>query len=138
MTLKTGAALYIMTSAKDILLDVFAPTLDDGRFSSGLFVLCRYSMRPFAVGLLASGMRGWLVPFERGDCRDYSTWLRADIGIKDEQTAIDEPDQAKIRGILESSAKASSPATQFERRGNVLYARMAAGEPRSRAGSETG
>ncbi len=132
MTLRTGAAFYIMTSAKEILLDVFAPALDEGRFSSGLFVLCRYSLRPFAVGLLASGMRGWLFPFESGDCQDYRTWLRADRGIKEEQTAIDEPNQRKIRGLLRDAAKEPLPATQFERRGNVLYGRMAAGKPSER------
>jgi len=143
MTLRTGAAFYIMTSARDILLDVFVPALDDGRFSSGLFVLCRYSLRPFALGLLASGMRGWLFPFESGDCQDYRTWLLADRGIKEEQTVIDGPNQKKIKGLLESASKESSPATQFERRGNVLYGRVAAGNPRERtetrgcAGSET-
>ena len=129
MTLKTGAVFYIMTSAKDILLDVFAPALDEGRFSSGLFVLCRYSLRPFAVGLLASGMRGRMFPFESGDCKDYRTWLRADVGIKEEQTEIDASNQERIRELLRDAAKEPSPATRFERRGNVLYARMAAGRP---------
>src|ERR1035437_3194530 len=77
MSLRTGAAFYIMTSAKDILLDVFVPALSERRFSSGLFVLCSYSFKPFVVGMLASGIRGWLFPFERGDCRDYRTWLQA-------------------------------------------------------------
>jgi len=126
MTLKTGAAFYIMTSAKEILLDVFTPALNEGRFSSGLFALCRYSLRPFAVGLLASGIQGWLFPFERGDCRDYRTWLQADRGIKEEQTEINEPNQRTIRALLANAAKEPTPDTQFERRGNVLYPRVAA------------
>ena len=126
MTLKTGAAFYIMTSAKDILFDVFKPALDEGRFSSGLFVLCRYSMRPFAVGLLASGIRGWLFPFERGDCQDYKTWLQADRGIKEEQTEINESNQRTIRELLGNAAKETSPDTQFEKRGNVFYSRIVA------------
>lgn len=133
MTLKTGAAFYIMTSAKDILFDVFTPALDEGRFSSGLFVLCRYSLRPFAVGLLASGIRGWLFPFERGDCRDYKTWLQADRGIKEEQTEINEPNQETIRELLANAAKEPTPDTQFERRGNVLYPRIAANNSLQRA-----
>jgi len=126
MTLKTGAAFYIMTSARDILFDVFKPALDDGRFSSGLFMLCRYSMRPFAVGLLASGIRGYLFPFERGDCQDYKTWLQADRGIKEEQTEINEQNQRTIRELLGNAAKETSPDTQFERQGNVFYPRIAA------------
>jgi len=113
-----------MTSARDILLDVFVPALDRGRFSSGLFALCGYSIRPFAVGLLASGMRGWLFPFANGDCRDYKTWLLADRGIKDEQTALEAPTRRTIRGLLEDAATRKTPATRFERRGHVLYPRM--------------
>ena len=126
MTLKTGAAFYIMTSAQDILLDLFTPALNEGRFSSGLFVLCRYSLRPFAVGLLASGIRGWLFPFETGDCRDYRTWLPADRGIKEERTEINEPNQKTIRELLAKAAKELTSDTQFERRGNVLYSRIPA------------
>jgi len=121
MTLKTGSAFYIMTSAKDILFDVFKPALDEGAFSLGLFMLCRYSMRPFAVGLLASGIRGWLFPFEKGDCQDYKTWLQADRGIKEDQTEINEPNQRTIRELLANAAKEPLPASQFERRGNVFY-----------------
>lgn len=121
MTLKTGAAFYIMTSAQDILLDLFTPALNEGRFSSGLFVLCRYSLRPFAVGLLASGIRGWVFPFESGDCRDYKTWLLADRGIKEERTEIGEPNQEAIRELLAKAAKEPMPYTQFEKRGNILY-----------------
>lgn len=128
MTLRTGGAFYIMTSARDILLDVFAPALDDGAFTSGLFVLCRYSLRPFAVGLLASGMQGWMFPFARGDCQDYQTWLQADRGVKEEQTEIDKPTQERIRELLRGAAQKPSTATQFERRGNVLYGRIGAGE----------
>jgi hypothetical protein len=128
MTLRTGGAFYIMTSARDILLDVFAPALDDGAFTSGLFVLCRYSLRPFAVGLLASGMQGWMFPFARGDCQDYQTWLQADRGVKEERTEIDKPTQERIRELLRGAAQKPSTATQFERRGNVLYGRIGAGE----------
>ncbi len=126
MTLKTGAAFYIMTSARDILLDVFTPAIDEGRFSSGLFVLCRYSPRPFAVGLLASGIQGRLFPFERGDCRDYKTWLQADRGIKEEQTEINEANQRTIRALLVNAAKEPPPHTRFEQRGHILYPQPAA------------
>jgi hypothetical protein len=121
MTLETGAAFYIMTSARDILFDVFVPSLDRGTFSSGLFVLCRYSIRPFAAGLLASGIRGRLLPFETGDCQDYRTWLLADRGIKDEQTSLGEPRHRTLRELLEAARKEPLPASRFEKRGHVLY-----------------
>jgi hypothetical protein len=129
MALRTGAAFYIMTSAKDILVDVFVPALDEGRFSSGLFVLCRYSMRPFAVGLMASGMRGRLFPFERGDCQEWGTWLRADRGIKDEQTEIGQPNQRTIIGLLGDARRDPSLTVQLERKGNVLYSQRTAMRP---------
>ena len=60
-----------MTSARDILDDVYVPALEDRRFTTGLFVLCRYSFKPFAVGVVASGMSATLLPLNEGDCRDY-------------------------------------------------------------------
>ena len=120
MALKAGAAFYIMTSARDILLDVFAPALHEGRFSSGLFVLCRYSLRPFAVGLSASGIRGWLLPFERGDCRDYRTWLLADRGVKDEQTFISERNRRIVGELLGNVANEPDAIKKYKRRGNML------------------
>jgi len=119
-TLKAGAAFYIMTSAKDILLDVFTPALNEGRFSSGLFVLCRYSLRPFAVGLLASGIRGWLFPFERGDCTDYKTWLLADRGVKDEQTFVSEQNREIIMELLGNVTKEPDSIKKYKRQGNIL------------------
>jgi hypothetical protein len=120
MTLQTGAAFYVMTSAKDILLDVFVPAME-GRFSSGLFTLCRYSLRPFAVGLLASGVRARLFPFETGDCRDYKTWLLADRGVKDDRTEMAETSRTTLNRLLADAAR-PSPPSRFSKRGNVLYA----------------
>jgi hypothetical protein len=124
-TLRAGAAFYIMTSARDILFDLFSPALHGGRFASGLFLLCRYSLRPFAVGLLASGIRGWLFSFEKGDCRDYRTWLQADRGVKDEQTGINELNRKAIGELLGEAAREPLSAKQFKRRGNILYPRVA-------------
>lgn len=121
-TLKAGAAFYIMTSARDILFDMFAPSLDTGRFSSGLFVLCRYSLQPFAVGLLASGIQGWMFPFDQGDCANYKTWLQADRGFKDEQTTVGPQNRHRIMDILGRSV-APDPDTHWRyiRWGNILW-----------------
>jgi hypothetical protein len=119
-TLRTGASFYIMTSAKDILLDVFVPALEKGRFSSGLFVLCRYSVRPFAVGLMASGMRGWMFPFERGDCRDYRTWLMADRGVKLDRTSLNESNRKRLGDMLAAAIQKPGAAKKYKRQGNIL------------------
>jgi hypothetical protein len=120
MALKAGAAFYVMTSARDILLDLFMPALSEGRFSSGLFALCRYSLKPFAVGLSASGIRGWMLPFERGDCADYRTWLRADRGVKDDQTSISEQNQKTIAELLANAAQETDSIKKYKRQGNIL------------------
>ena len=120
MAFKAGAAFYIMTSARDILLDMFTPALNEDRFTSGLFVICRYSLQPFTIGLLASGIEGWLFPFEQGDCRDYQTWLRADHGVKDEQTLISPRNRQRIRELLGNATKDPEPFKQCQRRGNIL------------------
>ena len=126
LALRAGAAVYVMTSAQDILLDVFAPALDEGRFTAGLFTLCRYSLRPFAVGLLAGGVRGRMFPFEQGDCRDYQTWLKADRGTKEERTEINPTNRSAIREFLRAAAPDSPPTAGFEKRGNVLFPLLAA------------
>ena len=127
LALRAGAAVYVMTSAKDILLDVFAPALDERRFTAGIFALCRYSLRPFAVGLLAGGVRGWMFPFEKGDCRDYKTWIQADRGTKEERTEINPPNRSAIREQLRAAAQEPTPAAGFVKRGHVLYPRAADG-----------
>jgi len=123
LTLKTGSAFYVMTSARDVLLDVFEPSLREGLFTSGLFVLCRYSVQPFAVGMLASRIQGYIFQFNRGDCRDYKTWLLADRGIKNEQTEIIDSTRATIGEILKNASKRSIPAVRFKKRGNIFFAK---------------
>lgn len=117
--LQAGSAFYVMTSARDILDDVYVPALQGRRFTTGLFVLCRYSFKPFAAGLLASGVHARLLPLEAGDCRDYRTWLLADRGIKDEQTTVDAAAIADVTGRLGGAL----PVTPLRvaRHGNVLF-----------------
>lgn len=122
LALRAGAAFYVMTSARDILCDVFAPALDHGTFAAGAFALCRYSLRPFAVGLRAAGVRGWMWPFASGDCRDYAAWRRADNGDKPDQTEFAAADRQSFRDFLRAAAQAAPPA-RFEKRGNVLHPR---------------
>jgi hypothetical protein len=117
--LGAGSAFYVMTSARDILDDVYVPALDARQFPTGLFVLCRYSFMPFAVGLMASGIHARLLPLESGDCRDYRTWLLADRGIKDEQTTFDTAASADVDARLGGAAPVRP--LRVVRRGNVLF-----------------
>ena len=119
--LEAGASLYIMTSARDILFDVYLPSLDDQRFTTGIFALCRYSIRPFSVPLITAGVRAWLFPYERGDCTDYGTWLLADQGIKKEQTNLAEEDLKAICDLLEASAEPVPSRVKSYEKGNIYY-----------------
>ena len=118
--LEAGAAFTIMTSARDILYDVLLPALKGKRFPTGLFLLCRYSFLPFAFGMLVSGIRGRLLPFESGDCRDYRTWHRADVGIKDEQTRVSDPVRQMIQGFG-ATASGTPLSVGAEQTGGVFY-----------------
>ena len=121
LALRAGVAFYIMTSARDILCDLYVPARTRRTFAAGLFVLCRYSLRPFAAGLLVAGIRGRMWPFDRGDCRDYPTWLRADRGEKNERTEISAANLRRIREVLLAAAPARPPGTRFEKRGQILF-----------------
>ncbi len=118
--LGAGAAFYVMTSARDILDDLFVPAMAHGTFTTGLFVLCRYSLRPFAAGLLASRMSGRLFPFASGDCRDYRTWLLADRGIKPQRTTVAGEVTAAIGRVLADEGRPAG-SVRVERRGRVLW-----------------
>jgi len=117
--LAAGAPFYIMTSAQDILDDLFRPAIDEKRYRAGVFGLCRYSFDPFTVPLLIANMHGTLLPFEEGDCRDYPTWLRADEGDKEEQTCFL---ARHWSALLQSLPKAEDGAgrTTWRKQGNVL------------------
>lgn len=109
-----------MTSARDILYDVFLPALKEKRFATGLFLLCRYSFLPYARGMMAVGIRGSLHPFATGDCREYRTWHRADVGIKDEQTAMSAPVHQMFRA-LRAPVKGRSFVEAVDKRNGVFY-----------------
>ncbi len=118
--LRRGSAFYVMTSAKDILFDVFKPSIETGTFETGVFTLCRYSFRPFFTGMYLSGIRGFLFPFCEGDCRDYKTWTRADRGEKDEQTFLTQDAQGMIETLL-GGEQTDGQTVSFEKRGNIFY-----------------
>ncbi|RJP20803.1 MAG: hypothetical protein C4527_24525 [Candidatus Omnitrophota bacterium] len=116
-----GCHFYIMTSANDILHDLLAPALKDNRFTNGLFGLCRYSFAPFQLALFIAGIEGILFPYERGDCRDYVAWLRADNGVKDEQTEIHGSDFQTMQKWLSGLSIHHSTKKQFKKIGNIFH-----------------
>lgn len=118
---KAGCALYIMTSAHDILFDLFSPSAARGVFTCGVFMLCRFSLKPFAVGMRVAGIQGWMFPFKDGDCRDYPTWIKADRGTKPEQTSFSEFAHDEILALLKKHEVADSTFGGFEKRGNIFY-----------------
>ncbi len=119
MALYGKSSFYIMTSAKDILYDIIQPAVDKGKYLRGLFYMCKYSFEPFKIALLISGIEACLFSFETGDCKDYKTWLRADIGIKDEQTTLGNTFISSIENIL--SLTSSNRNIKFKKVGNIFY-----------------
>lgn len=118
---KAGCAFYIMTSAHDILFDLFKPAADYGVFSCGIFTLCRFSLKPFAVGMRIAGIQGWMFPFNEGDCRDYQTWLKADRGTKTEQTLLPPSVHEAILALLCKHETTDITDIRFEKRDNIFY-----------------
>lgn len=93
--------LYIMTSALEIGEHVLLPSLEEKRFSYILACVCPYSLHPFVLALEICGLKGYVVTFARGMCRNYADWSRADRGIKPERTFLDEQVEGWILEVLQ-------------------------------------
>ena len=118
--LYASSAFYIMTSAKDILFDVYKPALNSKNFDSGVFIMCAYSFKPFFIAMYSAGLEGRIFPFCSGDCRDYSSWIKADRGEKPEQTKLVSETQNKIELLL-SKMPQNKNILRFEKKGNIFY-----------------
>jgi hypothetical protein len=121
--LASGSAVYVMTSAHDILHDLLLPGLLRRRYRSAVLAMCRYSFEPMRLALAICGIEACLVPFLHGDCRDFSAWRRADSGDKPEQTLFDE---VCVRDLINTLAGAAqvAPAREFRRVGNIHEPRL--------------
>lgn len=86
LTLKAGVSFHIMTSAMDIASDIFIPSLEKQQFRYGIMFICPYSILPITLPLFICGIKFIIIPFARGDCRDYGDFVRADDGIKPKRT----------------------------------------------------
>jgi hypothetical protein len=121
MALTSKSDFYIMTSAKDILYDLFLPSLNSNTYGRALLCLCQYSFEPFKIALFISGINALLFPFEKGDCTDYRTWRQADKGIKDTQTKLWDIDHERIKALLQSSRQQMTHAVKYTKPGNIFH-----------------
>ena len=118
--LEAGCMFYIMTSARDILFDLLLPAMEKRSYRSALLGLCRYSIEPFRIALSVVGLEAELTAFAEGDCTDYRSWRRADIGKKDERTCFSSEDlEAFLLGI--SGASAGAGGKEFRKVGNLFF-----------------
>ncbi|HID64893.1 MAG TPA: hypothetical protein EYP49_19415 [Anaerolineae bacterium] len=122
--LQAGADMHIMTSALDIAHDIFVPALERGRFKTAIFCVCPYSVQPIALPLLICGIEGFVARFNSGYCADYSQWLLADRGIKDERTLLSPQAHSKILDFLDGVAALRAklgkpPRHRFQLEGNI-------------------
>lgn len=118
--LSSKSDFYIMTSAKDILSDLFLPALNSHTYTTALLGLCQYSFEPFKIALFISGIHAFLFPFEKGDCEDYKTWRQADKGIKENQTQLRDRDKEMIKTLLQKPTHTPEPGLKFAQRGNLF------------------
>lgn len=114
--LRAGAAVYIMTSALEIARHLFVPALKSNRFRYGLFLQCPYSIPAMMLPLLICGVPSLLVAYSEGDCRDYTQFLLADNGAKDERTLLSPAAHTRIFDFLQGVVSTSQVKGQYHRR----------------------
>ena len=103
--LMAGANVYIMTTALDILHDIFVPCLEQRRFHFVILCVCPYSVHPVVLPLHICGVEGFVIQFDSGYCADYGQWSLADKGIKNERTFMSLEARNKILDFLDGVAK---------------------------------
>jgi hypothetical protein len=102
LSVKLGANFYIMTSALDIARDLYLPAIKGDGAQSGIFLLCPYSTEAFSLGLATSGINGALITFCKGDCLNHEDFTKADIGIKEKQTFVEQDVFNNLKAELEN------------------------------------
>lgn len=80
--LVAGAKMHIMTSAFDIAHDLMIPAIEKGKLKEVILCLCPFSIQAITLPLLICGIRGYLIEYSSGNCRDYQEWLLADRGSR--------------------------------------------------------
>lgn len=111
--LKAGASVYIMTSAADIARHLFVPAINNRQFRQGIFLLCPYSIPAMILPLFICGIQATLIGFSEGACRDYSEFIRADIGNKMSRTKINPDSNRLLSSILENMAEEKIKSKEY-------------------------
>ena len=83
-----GCHFYIMTSALNLLRDVFLPAIREKAFSHFLVMICPYAKELFLFPAFVSEMKGWTLIIAKGSCPNYKEFLLADKGHKSRQTHL--------------------------------------------------
>jgi len=124
-TLNAGGYMHIMTSAKDIIYDIFLPSLIQKRFKNAIFLLCPYSAEAIILPLMICDIKSILVKYREGQCNDFEDFTLADKGSKRERTFVDKSALDEINHMLDyissfNERKSSPQYTRFEMKGNVF------------------
>lgn len=121
--LPAGATLHIMTSALDIGRDLLLPGLRSRSAKRVVLCICPFSVPPVTLAMTICGLRGLVLSYSGGVCKDFATWVRADEGFKPEQTHLACQSHDSLLALLDRvsalrSAKNLKPARAFRESGN--------------------
>jgi hypothetical protein len=116
-----GCSVYIMTSAKDIAIDFLLPQISKGSFPTAFLLLCPYSIQAILPSLFICGINAVLLAYESGYCRDYKEWRLADLGTKEDMTAISKESMGKLFSMIGQADIHEIRPRSFRREGNIFY-----------------
>ena len=124
-TLSVGGTMHIMTSARDMVYDIFLPSLNHGKYRNAVFILCAYSSEPLILPMAICGIKGILVKYSKGDCRDFDEFIKADGGLKNERTSLNKKSLLEVNHIFDyflsfRKGETSLPYSRFEMIGNMF------------------
>lgn len=122
--LEAGCPVYIMTSAKDIAQDLLLPQVKSGTFPASILLLCPYSVRAILLPLLICGIHAFLMAYDRGYCKNYKEWRKADLGDKKEITGLSSSSWDKLLSVFGKIGPAESRYQKFKRQGNIYFPEM--------------
>lgn len=120
-SLERDFRVYIMTSAEDMARDLLIPQIASEKFPYSLLFLCPYSVQAILPALFICGAESFLVPYSKGNCKNYEQWRKADLGHKEEMTELDPPTWEKVLDIFENIDAAEPLPRRFKREGNIFF-----------------
>ncbi len=89
MAIKHNKAIYIMTTAEDLIDDIFYPGIIGCLpFKRYLTFICAYTAHLFYFASIVANINGSFFYYIKGACKNYKEFLIAEKGIKKKQTSI--------------------------------------------------